>query len=85
MKLFKEKEALSNTITVLETTYIKTEENKPPEWIGLWFWDDSFHDESKARLQLFALDRTDILCLETGDKGTLSNNGERWEFTPRSN
>ena len=74
-----------NVITVLDATYIKTAEANPPEFIGLWFWDENVpHDESKARLQLFALDRADILCLENGDKGTLTRNGERWEFTPRS-
>ena len=77
---------MGDEVTVLEASYISTAEGKPPEWIGLWFWDENVpHDESKARLQLFALDRTDILCLENGDKGTLARNGERWQFTPRSN
>jgi hypothetical protein len=76
----------SGIITVLEATYINTADEKPPEFIGLWFWDENVpHDESKARLQLFALDRADILCLENGDKGTLTRTGERWDFTPQSN
>lgn len=73
-------------ITVLEATYVNTAEGKPAEWIGLWFWDENVpHDESKARLMLFSLDRADILCLENGDRGWLTNNGTRWEFAPRSN
>jgi hypothetical protein len=52
-------------ITVLEATYINTSEGKPPEFIGLWFWDENVpRDESNARLQLFGLDRSDILCLD---------------------
>lgn len=81
----KERNSMSNVVKVLESTYISTDEGKPPEFIGLWYWDDSFHDESKWRLLLFPLDRADILCLENGDKGTLTRNGERWEFSPRSN
>lgn len=77
---------MNNVVTVLEATYVNTDEGKPPEFIGLWFWDESApFDESKARLMLFALDRADILSLENGDKGTLDRNGGRWEFTPRSN
>lgn len=71
-------ETAEQFITVLDATYINTAEGGPAEWIGLWY-----SDGRKARLLLFPLDRTEILCAEQGDKGTLSRNGERWEFTPR--
>lgn len=67
-------------VTVIEATYIATEPNNPqPKFIGLWY-----HNGHKAKLLLLSLERTDILSLEAGDKGTLAKNGARWEFTPRS-
>jgi hypothetical protein len=64
-------------ITVIEVTYINTEQGKPAEFIGLWF-----REGDKCKLQLFGLERTDLLSLREGDKGTLRRNGEVWDFVP---
>lgn len=69
---------MGSVVTVVEATYIATEPNQPPQFIGLWF-----HGEGKPQLLLFPLDRTDVLALKKGDKGSIARNGEQWEFTPR--
>jgi len=62
-------------ITVLEVTFIATEDGGNAEWIGLWYTDGR-----KAGLNLFSLDRTDLLSLENGDKGRLVQQGDKWDF-----
>ena len=71
---------MSEAITVIEASYIATAEGGPKKHIGLWY-----HDGITAKLLLFPLDRIDILAAENGDKGTLTQDGERWNFTPRGN
>lgn len=69
-----------SVITVLDVTYIAIEENKPAQFIGLWY-----SEGRKAKLILFSLDRVDMLGFQKGDKGTLTRKGEQREFTPQGN
>lgn len=67
-------------ITVLDVTYIATREGGPPQFIGLWYTDGQ-----RAELLNFALNRADILALEAGDKGHLTQKNGQWDFILRGN